>query len=38
MSDTRAAARKLANYAIAAGRPLDWFEQLYAKAQSDNAQ
>lgn len=35
MDNHRATARQLAKAAIAAGRPLDWFEQLYAKARSD---
>jgi SAM-dependent methyltransferase len=35
MDNHRATARQLAQVAIAAGRPLDWFEQLYAKARSD---
>lgn len=35
MDDVRKTARKLAADAIAAGRPLEWFEQLYAGATSD---
>lgn len=35
MDDKRAAARKLAQAAIAAGKPLAWFEQLYARARSE---
>ena len=35
MDDKRTTARRLATDAIAAGRPLDWFEQLYAGAASE---
>jgi SAM-dependent methyltransferase len=35
MNNHRAKARQLAQTAIAGGRPLDWFEQLYAKAHSE---
>ena len=35
MGDKRAVARRLANEAIKAGRPLDWFEQLYSRARTD---
>ncbi|WP_415879687.1 class I SAM-dependent methyltransferase [Methylomonas sp. TEB] len=35
MDNHRALARQLAQIAISAGHPLDWFEQLYAKARSD---
>ncbi|MFZ3087811.1 MAG: class I SAM-dependent methyltransferase [Methylotenera sp.] len=35
MDNHRATARQLAQAAIAAGHPLDWFEQLYAKARSE---
>ncbi len=37
MDDPRTIARKLASEALSAGRPLDWFEQLYAKASSEGA-
>ena len=37
MGDPRAIARKLASDAVAAGKPLEWFEQLYAAAESDGA-
>jgi len=35
VDDVRNTARKLAADAIASGRPLEWFEQLYARAASD---
>lgn len=35
MNDPRAIARKLAGEALSVGRPLDWFERLYAKASSE---
>ena len=35
MTDKRAIARRLANEAIAAGRPLEWFERLYSRARID---
>ncbi len=35
MDDPRTIARKLAREALSAGRPLDWFEHLYAKASSE---
>jgi 2-polyprenyl-3-methyl-5-hydroxy-6-metoxy-1,4-benzoquinol methylase len=35
MDDHRATARQLAHVAIAAGRPLEWFEQLYARVRSE---
>lgn len=35
MDDPRTIARKLASEAIASGRPLDWFEHLYARASSE---
>lgn len=37
MNDPRSIARALANEAVSAGRPLDWFEPLYAKALSEGA-
>ena len=35
MNNQRATARQLAQAAITAGRPLEWFEQLYAKAHAE---
>jgi SAM-dependent methyltransferase len=35
MQDKRAAARTLAQEALAAGRPLDWFERLYTLSQTE---
>jgi ubiquinone/menaquinone biosynthesis C-methylase UbiE len=35
VNDARKTARRLAAAAIAAGKPLDWFEQLYAGATTD---
>lgn len=35
MSDNRTQARQLANEAVNQGRPLDWFETLYAQADGD---
>lgn len=35
MADQRAAARQLAQAALAAGQPLAWFEQLYAQARTE---
>ncbi|MCC6546663.1 class I SAM-dependent methyltransferase [Candidatus Sumerlaeota bacterium] len=35
MSDDRSLIRQLAQEASAKGRPLDWFEQLYARARAD---
>jgi len=35
MDNHRATARQLAQAAIAAGHPLEWFEQLYAKARPE---
>jgi hypothetical protein len=37
MDNHRATARQLAQVAMDAGRPLEWFEQLYAKARSDGS-
>ncbi|MCP5539420.1 MAG: class I SAM-dependent methyltransferase [Akkermansiaceae bacterium] len=37
MSQLRAIARQLARDAVAAGRPLDWFEDLYVKAEAGEA-
>ena len=37
MTDKRAIARRLANEAIAAGRPLEWFEKLYLMAKAEGA-
>jgi SAM-dependent methyltransferase len=35
MTDPRSVARKLATEALAAGKPLDWFEILYSRATTD---
>jgi SAM-dependent methyltransferase len=37
MTDPRLFARKLASEALAAGKPLDWFEQLYSRASAEGA-
>ena len=35
MNDPRTIARRLASEAVTSGRPLDWFEHLYARASSE---